>query len=117
MLAVAELAVGTLAASAPVYRPLLRRAGVQMKGDTSATNTSDSNPMSRFSRKSRVDATGEPPVVKTGQHDKSIKVTDEFQLSTYRNMRGTWRQLSDTSDGDTDRLFPGARPRGDETSP
>lgn len=113
MLAVAELTIGVLAASAPVYRPFLRWASGKDKQDSSASGPERNTPFAvdSFARRNKLrsEASRGPPMAPTGEYDRSITVTDEFELSTHHKVHGSWHQIPDPPYQDTDHLFPQKR--------
>ncbi|CAH0050583.1 unnamed protein product [Clonostachys solani] len=107
MLAVAEITISTLAASAPVYGPLISQVCRKSKANLSGPGTNGGGTADVFTQGSKAEATRGPPVAPGRFTGRSITVTDEFELHTYHNVQGGWRPLSDTSDGGTDGLSPG----------
>lgn len=118
MLAVAELTIGILAASAPVYRPFLRWASGKGKQGSSGSGADKNTPMAggpdSFPRKHnlRSEATRGPPMMSPRGYDRSITVTDEFELSTHHKVLGSWHQIPDPPCQDTDQLFPQGQGKG-----
>lgn len=121
MLAVAELTIGILAASAPIYRPFLRWASGKGKQGSSGSGPERNTPLAagpdsftRNSRKNnlRSEATRGPPMMSPREYDRSITITDEFELSTHHNVLGSWHQIPDPPCQDTDHLFPQGQGKG-----
>lgn len=107
MLAVAELTLGVLATSAPVYRPFLHWASGRGKQGSTGSGFERNTPVAAWRNDVRSEASRGISVAPLREFDRSITVTAEFELSTQkvRVDDGSWHQIPDPNYHDTDHLF------------